>query len=74
MDMTVDNAGHDEFSAEIRDLSLKIRKTVFIAYIDEFTVLHCKSGCLRIGAVSSEDFCIFNNLICLHICSFPLPH
>ena len=66
MDMAVDDTGHDEFPAEISDLSFILRKTGLVAHVDEFTVLHYKSGCLQVVRIRSKDFCIFNNLISFH--------
>ena len=36
MDMAVDDTGHDEFPAQISDLSFIPRKTGFISHIGEF--------------------------------------
>ena len=36
MDMAVDDTGHDEFPAQISDLSFIPRKTGFIPHIGEF--------------------------------------
>ncbi len=70
MDMGVKDAWHDEFSAQVCDLALILRKTGLVAHINEFAFLHRKSGCQRVVLVSCEDFCIFNNLVCFHFVSF----
>ena len=42
MNMAVNDAGHDELPAEVRDLSLIVRKAGFVSHIDKFSVLHRK--------------------------------
>ena len=67
MDMAVKDTGHDELSAEVRDLSLIPGKAGLIAHIDEFPVLHHKGGSLGMVFVSCKDFCVFNDTVCLHL-------
>ena len=67
MNMAVNNTRHDELPAEIRDLALIILKSRLTAHIDEFSVLHHKSGCLRTVFVRREDLSVFDNHICFHV-------
>ena len=69
MDMAVDNTGHDEFPAKIRDLSLVRRKTGLVTHINEFSILHREGGCCRFALVRCEDSGVFYNLIRFHWCS-----
>ena len=38
MDMAVDDAGHDELPAKVRDLALIRRKPGLVAHIDEYSI------------------------------------
>jgi hypothetical protein len=66
MDVTVDDAGHDEFTAEVRDLSLKAGQAGVIAHIDEFAVFHGKGRGLRVFLVGRKDFRVLNDVVCFH--------
>ena len=67
MHMAVNDAGHDEFPAEVCDIAFIFGKACLIAHIDEFSVLHRKGGSLRMVLVRCENLCIFNNMVCSHI-------
>ena len=66
MDMTVDDAGHDEFAAEVRDLSFKCREPCLIAHIDELPVLHRKCGRHGLILVRCKNLCVPDNLVSFH--------
>ena len=68
MDVAVNDAGHNEFSAKVGHLSLIIRKAGFIAHIDELSVFYRNGGCLRVVLICGEDFRILKNLVCPHVC------
>ena len=64
MDVTVDDAGHDEFTAEVRDFAFKTLEAGLVADINEFAVLYRQGSGLRMVLVRSEDFCVFNDVVC----------
>ena len=66
MHMAVNDAGHDELATKVRDLSLKIGQAGFVTYVYKLSVLYCQCGCLRVLLVGSEDFSVFDDLICFH--------
>ena len=66
MDMAVNDAGHDEFPAEVGNLSFVFRKSCLIAHIDKFSILHHKRARLRLVFICGKDFCVFDDLICFH--------
>ena len=74
--MGVQNTGHDKFAVEVSDLSLVGRKTCLVSHINEFAVFYHQRGGHGIVLVRGEDFCIFNNPVCLHfvLLSFLNPH
>ena len=66
MDVTVDDAGHDELAAQIHHLSLKILQAGLVADVYEFAVLYRQGSGLRMVLVRSEDFCVFNDAVSFH--------
>ncbi len=67
MNVTIDNALHDELPAEVSHLAFIVRQTGFIAYIDELAVLHYLRTCLRLGLVRCENRCVLDYFICFHV-------
>ena len=66
MDMAVDDAGHDELSAQVRDFSLIGRKAGLVSHIDEFAVFYRQCSRLRPVFVRRKDFGVFYDFVCFH--------
>ena len=66
MDVAVDDAGHDEFSAEVGDGAFKVLQACLVACINEFPVFHHQGRSLGIIMVRCEDFRIFEDFVCFH--------
>lgn len=64
--MAVNDAGHDEFPAQVCDFAFIFGKACLIAHIDKPAVLHRKGRRLRVLFVRCEDFCISKKHICFH--------
>ena len=66
MHMAVDDAGHDELAAQVRDLTFIGRKACLIAHIDEFSVFHYQSRGLGLVFVRRKDFGVLDDFVCFH--------
>ena len=66
MNMAVNDAGQNEFAAQVRDLSLKILEAGFVADINKFTVFHYQCSCLGVLLVGCKDLGVFNDVVSFH--------
>ena len=64
--MAVKDAGHDEFSAQVRDHSFVGRKAGFVAYIDKFSVFYHQGRCHGLVFIGRKDFGVFDDFVCFH--------
>ena len=66
MHMAVDNAGHDEFAAQVLYLAFVALQASFIAHIHKFAVLYHQGRRHGLVLIRSKNFCVFDNLVCFH--------
>ena len=66
MHVAVDDTGHNEFAAQVLDLSLIILQAGFVAYVYKFSVLYNQSGCLGVLGIRSVDLSVLDNVVGFH--------